>query len=230
MRKSCALILAGLLSVALLSCTAEPNMSSGAFSGESSSPSAGADSSSEASTAEPEQNPAEEIKGYSLEEAGLAISTDRVFTDPNTGRDAIWEIWHTETETQEWLSVKRGDYHGNLTFVVVNTTESVIDAAPHLMFLLQCYRSDELADGTAVKVQGAEIPVEEIRARKICEKGKYTVCDLTGYVLPEGFKAQMEEQKKEGTDNYDFDWTLDLYAYFSKTLPDLIVKERASGA
>lgn len=57
------------------------------------------------------------------------------------------------------------------------------------MFLLQCYRSDELADGAAVKVQGAEIPAEEIRARKLCERGKYTVCDLTGYVLPEGFKA-----------------------------------------
>lgn len=62
------------------------------------------------------------------------------------------------------------------------------------------------------------------------EKGDYIICDLTGYVLPDGFEAQMEGCKKESTGGYDFNWTLDVYTYFSQNLPDLIVEGTVSEA
>lgn len=224
--------LAALLCMALIACTAAPSaQNSSSSAGENVS----TDGSSHTSAGEPsapsESAAAKEIQGSSLEEAGLAITGNKAFPDPNMDQESItWNVKHMTAESQEWNSIKRVDYGGDITFVTVETTERKIDTVSHLMFLLQCYRPEDLADGNTVKIQGEQVPAKEVLEKKICETGGWIVCDLTSYALPEGFRAAMEQWEKDNAGDYDFQWTFDVYDYFSQNLPDLIAEGTASEA
>lgn len=151
------------------------------------------------------------------------------FSDPNTDQKRIiWDTWHMEDATQEWFSVKRADYGGNLTFVTVETTESGIDYTSHVMFLLQCYRGEDLADGNTIQIQGEQVPVEELREKEVCEVDGWMVCDLTSYVLPEGFPATMEKWEQENPGDYDYQWTFEVYDAFKQNLSNWIQVGTAS--
>ena len=133
-----------------------------------------------------------------------------------------------EDATQEWFSVTRADYGGNLTFVTVETTESGIDYTSHVMFLLQCYRGEDLADGNTIQIQGEQVPVEELREKEVCEVDGWMVCDLTSYVLPEGFPATMEKWEQENPGDYDYQWTFEVYDAFKQNLSNWIQVGTAS--
>ena len=218
-----------LLCFALLACTATPAPSDDRPDKGSLLSSVGPSETPEETSTPAEKDVIQEIQGYSLEDAGLTIAADQTFSDPNTDQKRIiWDAWHMEDATQEWFSVKRADYGGNLTFVTVETTESGIDYTSHVMFLLQCYRREDLTAGSAIKIQGKQVPMEELREKEVCEIEEWVVCDLTSYVLPEGFPASMEKWGQENPGDYDYQWTFEVYDAFEQYLPNWIQVGTAS--
>lgn len=217
------------LCFALLACTTAPGPSDDRFDKGSPLSSAGPSEIPVGTSTPAEPDAIQEIQGYSLKDAGLTITADQVFSDPNTDQKRIiWDTWHMEDATQEWFSVKRADYGGNLTFVTVETTESGIDYTSHVMFLLQCYRGEDSADGNTIQIQGEQVPVEELREKEVCEVDGWMVCDLTSYVLPEGFPATMEKWEQENPGDYDYQWTFEVYDAFKQNLSNWIQVGTAS--
>ena len=98
------------LCFALLACTTAPGPSDDRFDKGSPLSSAGPSEIPVGTSTPAEPDAIQEIQGYSLKDAGLTITADQVFSDPNTDQKRIiWDTWHMEDATQEWFSVKRAD-------------------------------------------------------------------------------------------------------------------------
>ena len=161
------------------------------------------------------------VQGYSLYDIGLAINTDKTFTDTN--RDEIGP-WAAENSTVTW-TWQKSDYYGNATLIHVDTAERIIDFEYHNMFVLQCFQEDELIDGVYAFINERMVPAADVRETCILKKDSYLICDITGFLYPgKSFQERLEERKRSFPD-YDFDWALSVYDYVSENLLDLIVPE-----
>ena len=164
------------------------------------------------------------VEGYSIEELGFEVKTNKEFTDPNLEHQ-LESTYLTIAGNSDYImgDLKQDDLLGSFTYLCVLTAETKLSVTEIPIKYLQGFKVDDIKDeNKLIKVKSEDYSWDKLKKYEIYADSSVVIFDFTALIMTESYDEYLLKYSADHL-NYDFSWTNSVYQYFKEQISQCII-------